>query len=55
MWDTYYESAEGLVISKERAIQELRKHSIVDPAEFFAEMGERESYEAQSVLDWLGY
>lgn len=52
--ETYYESAEGLEITRERAIQEVRAHSS-DVAEFFEDMGERESYETQAVLDWLGY
>lgn len=52
---TYYDSAEGEVITRERAIQELRAHSIADPSEFFADMGDRESYDAQAVLGWLGY
>lgn len=53
--ETYYDSAEGFIITKERAIQELRKHAIDDPKEFFDDMGERDSYDAQKVLDWLGY
>lgn len=39
---TYYESAEGEVVTRERAIQELRAHSITDSAEFFAGMGDRQ-------------
>jgi hypothetical protein len=53
--ETYYDSAEDITITKERALQELRAHSITDPTEFYADMGEREAYAAQDVLDWLGY
>lgn len=51
---TYYESAEGEVITKQRAAQECHKHG-VDVAEMFEDIGEREEYDAQEVLDWLGY
>lgn len=54
---TYYESAEGMTISRERALRELEKHYI--DAEgiqaFFSDLGEHEEYDAQGVLDWLGY
>jgi hypothetical protein len=54
---TYYESAEGVTISRKRALRELRNHGISPDgeAEFFAEMGDRDDYDAQSVLQWLGY
>ena len=50
----YYESAEGMTISKERAKKEIINHS-ADWAEFIADNGEREEYDAQAVLAWLGY
>lgn len=55
---TYYESAEGEVITRARAIRELRRHGVGDSdtiAQFYAEVGEREEYDAQEVLNWLGY
>lgn len=52
---TYYESAEGTVITRQRAITELARHAIDDPSEFFAECGDNEYYDAQDVLNWLGY
>lgn len=52
---TYYESAEGEVITRSRALQELRRHGITDTAEFFDDLGDKGYYTAQSVLDWLGY
>ena len=50
----YYESAEGYKCSKERAKQEITSHN-ADWAEFIADNGEHEEYDAQSVLAWLGY
>lgn len=54
---TYFESAEGERVSRKGAINLLRKHGIpeVDHALFFSEMGEKEDYDAQDVLRWLGY
>lgn len=55
---TYSESAEGVLITKERAILELRKHGIFrdeDFAEFLADCGDRPVYDAGDVLRWLGY
>jgi hypothetical protein len=50
----YYESAEDTVISKERAKREVEKHSC-SWDEFLEDVGERDSYDAQEVLAWLGY
>lgn len=55
---TYYESAEGITISRQRALQELSKHGICDPLEFDdfdASLGIKETYQAHEVLHWLGY
>lgn len=51
---TYYESAEGETITKDRALTEVRRHGASE-AEFLAEMGDTHSYDAQAVLVWLGY
>jgi len=51
---SYYESAEGMTISKARAMSELVKHN-ASWDEFIADNGEREEYDAQDVLAWLGY
>lgn len=51
---TYYESAEGETITKARALAEVARHHC-DCAEFLADMGDCEQYDAQAVLDWLGY
>jgi len=54
---TYYESAESITITRQRALQELQAHSVTELgiADFFADMGDCEFYSAQAVLDWLGY
>ena len=51
----YYDSAFALTITRKRALQELRLHSIFDYNEFNKEMGIHRQYSAQSVLRWLGY
>ena len=51
----YYESAEDTIITRERALQEVRNHNCEDFEEFFEDLGDREYYDAQSVLIWLGY
>lgn len=54
---TYSESAEGIEITKERAIRELRKHDQTDAdiACFLADLGDHATYLASDVLSWLGY
>ena len=54
---TYYDSAEGITISGERALAELKRHNIHedDIAVFFDEVGNIDTYDAQAVLGWLGY
>ena len=51
----YYDSAEDLIITQDRALQELRDDNCEDFDEFFQDMGDREEYNAQDVLHWLGY
>jgi len=51
----YYESAEELTITKDRALQEIRDHGCEDFDEFFHDLGDRAEYSAQDVLVWLGY
>ena len=51
----YYESAEGLTITRERALLELARHHCEDIEQFFDDLGDREEYQAQEVLIWLGY
>ena len=52
---TYSESAQGLQITKQRAIAELKSHGVVDVQEFFNDEGDRDIYDAFTVLQWLGY
>lgn len=54
----YYSSAEGLTITHKRAIKELADHnfkSVEDIEEFYYFCGEKDSYNAQDVLAFLGY
>jgi hypothetical protein len=53
---TYYESAEGITITHDRALKELREHGMLNELDgFYEECGKLEHYEAQIVLQWLGY
>jgi len=53
----YYESAEGVTITREGALHLLGKHGL--PLEeyplFDQDLGRNDFYEAQHVLAWLGY
>ena len=53
----YYESARNITITQNRAIQELEKHNMTqeDFEQFFAKYGIRPTYQAQEVLEFLGY
>ena len=51
----YYESAEDVIITRERALLELARNSCEDLEQFFDELGDRQEYNAQEVLVWLGY
>lgn len=50
----YFDSAEGETITLARAIRECRSHG-ADPEEMISELGEHPTYDAQTVLVWLGY
>jgi len=53
---TYYESAQGVTISKARAYKEFEDHGLTsDWVEFVCWRGDRDSYLAEDVLGWLGY
>jgi len=54
----YYDSAEGIMISRDRALREIKSHGLDfddNLKEFFEELGDKKLYSAQAVLDWLGY
>lgn len=51
---SYYESAEGMTISKERTKKEVEKHGACWE-EFLLDNPEKDEYDAQEVLAWLGY
>ena len=51
---TYYDTAADITITRSKAFEVLEEHGIpVD--EFLKEVGYANLYDAQSVLDWLGY
>ena len=55
---TYYESAEDITITRERAISEITENHGVPADEledFFEKCGYADTYEAQDVLAWIGY
>ena len=55
---TYYESAEGVTISNvaaKRLIMTDHGHDIATWDRFLEEQGAHDTYDAQKVLDWLGY
>jgi hypothetical protein len=53
----YFDSAKGFQISKKRVLKELRNHGhgIEEMAQLMADLGDKETYDAQEVLRWLGY
>jgi hypothetical protein len=52
----YYESAKGTTITRKRALKELDKHGVLcDSESFYRDLGLKETYNAQDVLNWLGY
>lgn len=51
---TYYESAKGTTVMKARAYKEVKDHGCYWQ-EFVKDMGDKEAYKAQEVLQWLGY
>ncbi len=55
MTDTYYDSAEDIKLSQKEAFNVLTQHGCQEFDEFFQEMGDKEEYDAQKVLQWLGY
>lgn len=59
---TYYESAEGVEISRDRVVIEFAQHGFINVLQEFKEFcefygySESESgYSASKVLAWLGY
>lgn len=50
---TYSESWPEQVTKKE-ALRELRKHE-ASVEEFLKDLGDKEEYESEEVLGWLGY
>lgn len=55
MTDTYYDSAEDIKLSQSEAFNVLAQHGCQEIDQFFQDMGDKEEYDAQKVLAWLGY
>ena len=54
-YDDILDSNEPIIVSRSQALTELHKHGIDDIAAFLVEVGDKTTYTAQEVLDWLGY
>ena len=53
---TYFDSARGVVITRERALEEITRHGYEYYwEEFLSEVGDYSSYHAEDVLLWIGY
>lgn len=50
-----YAEALTEIVTRQQAIRELARHSVVDLEEFFAECGDKPHYSGKEVLDWLNY
>jgi hypothetical protein len=55
MTDTYYESAEDIKLSQDEAFNVLAQHGCQEIDQFLQDMGDKQEYDAQKVLQWLGY
>ena len=42
-------------LSQKQALFQLEQHGIIDPKEFFADLGRKDYYTGNAVLIWLGY
>jgi hypothetical protein len=53
----YSDKAQGEIITRERAMKELRDHGMgaEEVQEFLEEVGNLPTYDAGKVLEWLGY
>ena len=52
----YKESAEGITITRQRALKEIEAHALLEELPYFdEELGVKETYDAVEVLTWLGY
>ena len=61
---TYYDSAEGLAVSRTRVEKEFRDHGVPESdledeferfVEFYELSENQKEFDAQLVLQWLGY
>lgn len=49
----YYEAMQATV-TKAQAAREIKKHDL-EMVDFIAEVGDKEEYDGEEVLAWLGY
>ena len=42
-------------ITHSQALHQLEKHGVIDLDEFHNDLGERETYTGEELLNWLGY
>lgn len=42
-------------ITHAQALYQLEQHGVIDIEEFHAELGKRDTYTGDEILDWLGY
>ena len=54
-YDDILDSNEPIIVSRSQALTELHKHGIDDIADFLVEVGDKTTYTAKEVLEWLGY
>jgi hypothetical protein len=43
------------IITHSQALYQLEKHGVIDLEEFHHDLGERETYTGEEILNWLGY
>ena len=48
------DTARAMTVSRKTAVREVEDHQL-NPADFFADVGDKDWYEGSEVLDWLGY
>ena len=42
-------------ITHSQALYQLKQHGVLDIDEFHHDLGERETYTGEEILNWLGY
>jgi len=42
-------------ITHSQALYQLKRHGLIDLEEFHNDLGKRETYTGEEILNWLGY